>query len=101
MDRSRAVVLGGTGFLGRRIVGRLAGDFTEVRGRSSFRLYAAGRAKNSRRAPEVVLAATHKDTLDHCRLADLKKLALDLAQARAQQAPTVAAGGRRVVTGSG
>jgi uncharacterized protein (DUF2237 family) len=30
-------------------------------------------------APKVVLAATHEGALDHCKLADLKKYAVDLA----------------------
>ena len=30
-------------------------------------------------APKVVLAATHEGALDHCKLADLKKYAIDLA----------------------
>jgi len=30
-------------------------------------------------APRVVLRATHKGALDHCRLEDLKKYAIDLA----------------------
>jgi uncharacterized protein (DUF2237 family) len=30
-------------------------------------------------APHVVLAATHEGALDYCRLADLKKHAVDLA----------------------
>jgi uncharacterized protein len=31
------------------------------------------------RAPRVVLRATHEDALDYCALADLKRLAVDLA----------------------
>ena len=31
------------------------------------------------KAPRVVLRATHKEALDHCSLADLKRFAVDLA----------------------
>ena len=36
-------------------------------------------ALEARQAPRVVLRATHEGALEHCSLADLKRLAIDLA----------------------
>ena len=36
-------------------------------------------ALEAKQAPRVVLRATHEDALSHCSLADLKRLAVDLA----------------------
>jgi uncharacterized protein (DUF2237 family) len=36
-------------------------------------------AVEAKQAPRVVLRATHEDALSHCSLADLKRLAVDLA----------------------